>query len=88
MGCDTEPHGENYREIVNVAKYVGNMEVLIAATSRAAKCLGLEKSGLVKAGYDADIVIVRGNPVENTAYLSPSNILYVMRKGQLQTVNA
>jgi imidazolonepropionase-like amidohydrolase len=87
VGCDTEPHGENYREIVNVAKYVGNKEALVAATSIAADCLGLEKSGRIKAGYDADIVIVKGNPVENTGCLSPSNILYVMRKGQLYTIN-
>jgi imidazolonepropionase-like amidohydrolase len=87
VGCDTEPHGENYREIVNVAKYVGNKEALVAATSRAAECLGLETSGWVRAGYDADLVITRGNPIEDPEHLSPRNILYVIRKGQLHTVN-
>jgi len=87
VGCDTEPHGENYREIVNVAKYVGNKEALVAATSRAAECLGLEKVGWVKAGYDADLVIARGNPIEDPKNLSPNSILHVIRKGQLYTVN-
>lgn len=87
VGCDTEPHGENYREIVNLAKYIGNKEALIAATSRAADCLGLGKSGWIRAGYDADLVITRGNPLENPENLSPSNIVHVMRKGQLRTVN-
>ena len=87
VGCDTEPHGENYREIVNLAKYLGNKEALIAATSRAADCLGLGKSGWIKAGYDADLVITRGNPLANPENLSPSNILHVVRKGQLRTVN-
>jgi imidazolonepropionase-like amidohydrolase len=87
VGCDTEPHGENYREIVNVAKYFGNKEALVAATSRAAECLGLEKSGWVKVGYDGDLVIARGNPMEDVENLSPNNILYVIRRGQLHAIN-
>ncbi len=87
VGCETEPHGENYREIVNLAKHLGNNEALIAATSRAADCLGLKKSGLVKPGYDADLVIAKGNPIENTENLSPRNILHVVRKGQIRAVN-
>jgi len=87
VGCDTEPHGENYREIVNLAKHLGNKEALIAATSRAADCLGLENSGLVKPGYDADLVIAKGNPIEDPENLSPRNILHVMRKGRIRAVN-
>jgi imidazolonepropionase-like amidohydrolase len=87
VGCDIEPHGENYREIVNLAKYVGNHEALIASTSRAADCLGLKKSGWVKAGYEADLVITKGNPIADTRNLAPDHILHVIRKGQLHTVN-
>jgi len=87
VGCDTEPHGENYREIVSLAKYIGNQEALIAATSRAAECLGLEKSGWVKAGYEADLVVAKGNPIEDTNNLAPSHILHVIRKGKLHTIN-
>ena len=87
VGCDIEPHGENYREIVNLAKYVGNREALVAATSRAADCLGLQKSGWVKAGFEADLVITKGNPIEDTQNLAPDHILHVIRNGQLHTVN-
>ena len=87
VGCETEPHGDNYHEIVNLAKYIGNQEALIAATSRAAECLGLEKSGMVKAGYEADLVVVKGNPMEDTNNLAPSHILHVIRRGKLHTVN-
>jgi len=88
VGCDTEPHGENYLEVVNLAKYIGNQEALIAATSRAAECLGLEKCGLLKAGYEANLVIVNGNPIEDPKNLAPSHVLYVIRKGKLYTINA
>lgn len=87
VGCDTEPHGENYLEIVNLAKYMGNREALIASTSGAASCLGLENSGWVKAGYEADLVIAKGNPIADPRNLAPNHILHVIRKGQLHTVN-
>jgi len=87
VGCDTEPHGENYREIVNLAKYLGNKEALVATTSRAADCLGLKTSGLIRTGYGADLVVTKGNPLENPEHLSPGNIFYVIRKGQLYTIN-
>ena len=87
VGCDTEPHGENYREIVNVAKYFGNEEALVATTSRAAECLGLENSGWLKEGYAADLVVARGNPMKDTQNLSPNNILYVVRHGHVYSIN-
>jgi imidazolonepropionase-like amidohydrolase len=87
VGCDTEPHGENYREIVSLAKYIGNKEALIAATSRAAECLGLEKFGWVKAGFEANLVIVKGNPIDDPNNLAPSHIQHVIRKGRLHTIN-
>ena len=87
IGCDTGPHGENYHEIVNLAKHIGNKEALIAATSRAAQCLGLEKTGSIKQGYIADIIIVKGNPIERPENLSPNHIIHVMQKGRMQIIN-
>lgn len=87
VGSDIEPHGENYLEIVNLAKYIGNREALIAATSRAADCLGLENSGWVKPGYEANLVVVRENPIEDPKNLAPDHILHVIRSGQVHTVN-
>ncbi len=37
------------------------------ATVDAAKYLGKEKTGLVKQGYEADLVLLAGNPLENIA---------------------
>jgi len=85
VGDSARPHGRNYEEIAAEAKFLGNREALIAATSRAAECLGLENSGLLKTGFRADAVIVKGNPVENVEALAPENILYVIRSGKLIT---
>jgi imidazolonepropionase-like amidohydrolase len=83
VGDAARPHGRNYEEIVAEAKFLGNREALITATSRAAECLGLEKSGMLKAGFRADAVIVKGNPAEDIEALAPENILYVIRSGTL-----
>jgi imidazolonepropionase-like amidohydrolase len=85
VGDTPRPHGRNYEEIVAEAKFLGNREALIAATSRAAECLGLENSGALKEGFRADAVIVRGNPLEDIEALAPENILYVIRSGKLIT---
>ncbi len=83
VGDAARPHGPNYEEIVAEAKFLGNREALIAATSRAAECLGLENSGMVKKGFRADLVIVKGNPLEDIEALAPKNILHVIRSGRL-----
>jgi imidazolonepropionase-like amidohydrolase len=88
VGCDTEPHGENYLEILNLAKHIGNREALIAATSRAAECLGLTKSGWVKPEYEANLVVVKGNPIDDASNLAPSRVLHVIQNGRLHTINA
>ncbi len=83
VGDAARPHGPNYEEIAAEAKFLGNQEALIAATSRAAECLGLENSGILKEGFRADAVVVRGNPFEDIEALAPENILYVVRSGRL-----
>ena len=82
VGATVTPHGQNYRELVLTSKGgLGNKEALISATSRAAKCLGIEKSGQIKAGFRADLVVAMGNPLENMESLAPQNIRYVMKGG-------
>jgi imidazolonepropionase-like amidohydrolase len=85
VGDGARPHGRNYEEIVAEAKFLGNTEALIAATSRAAECLGLEGAGLLKTGFRADAVIVRGDPIADIQALAPENVLYVLRSGKLLT---
>ena len=83
VGDAARPHGRNYEEISAEAKFLGNREALIAATSRAAECLGLENGGMLKEGYRADAVVIRGNPLSDIDALAPENVLYVIKSGKL-----
>lgn len=83
VGDEAVPHGRNYEEIVEMAKFLGNQEALIAATSRAAKCLDLGSVGILREGYVADLIVVKGNPLEDIQKLAPENILHVMKSGIL-----
>lgn len=82
---DTLRHGENYQEIVGLAGVIGNRAALIAATATAAECLGLTTTGRIEKGYDADLVLVKGNPLNDIEALSPKNITGVIRKGTLRS---
>jgi imidazolonepropionase-like amidohydrolase len=84
VGDRARPHGRNYEEIEAEAKFLGNREALVAATSRAAECLGLEISGKIEQGYAADIAVVKGNPLDDIKALAPENILAVIKKGKVK----
>ena len=83
VGDAARPHGRNYEEIAAEAKFLGSREALVAVTSRAAECLGLENSGMLEEGFRADAVVVRGNPVTDIETLAPANVLHVIRSGKL-----
>jgi imidazolonepropionase-like amidohydrolase len=88
FGADIVPHGQNYMEIVSLAKYLGNTQAIVAATSRAAECLGLDNTGQVQKGFDADLIVVRGNPLTDLEAISPTRISHVVKKGKAFTMNA
>lgn len=83
VGDSKRPHGRNYMEIATEAKYLGNRQALVSATSMAAKCLDLPNRGLLKARYMADIVAVKGNPIEKIDSLAPENVILVVKSGRL-----
>lgn len=83
VGDSKRPHGRNYLEIVEEAKYLGNREALEAATSRAAACLDLPDRGSLGKGRRADVIVVRGNPVDDLESLAPENVIHVIRSGRL-----
>ncbi|MHB8565816.1 MAG: amidohydrolase family protein [Nitrososphaerales archaeon] len=85
VGDESRPHGRNYEEIVAEARFLGSREALIAATSRAAECLDLPRAGRIRKGYEADIVVVRGNPLEDINLLAPENVHHVIKAGKLDT---
>jgi imidazolonepropionase-like amidohydrolase len=83
VGDGARPHGRNYKEIVEEAAFLGNEGALEACTFRAAECLGIN-SGKIQPGTDADIIVVRGNPLDNIEALAPENILIVIKAGTLR----
>lgn len=64
-------HGENAREIELMVEYgMSRAQALRAATSVAAGVLGrANELGRVASGYAADLVALRGSPLENTSVL-------------------
>jgi imidazolonepropionase-like amidohydrolase len=83
VGSLDEPHGQNYREIVSLARFFGNETALTAATSLGMECLGIDNAGKLANGKSGDLILVNGNPLENIESLSPENILYVMKNGKI-----
>ena len=59
------------------------MQALRAATQWAARCLGLEREiGTIEKGRRADLVVVRGDPLDDiTALLDPARIELVCKGG-------
>lgn len=59
-----------------------NFEAIQSATVLAAELLGVEKNtGRIEKGFDADLILLPGNPLEEIRYLQDA--LLVMSNGQL-----
>ena len=83
-GTETFPHGQNYEEIKFMANAIGNREALEAATKNGSSCLGLKRSGEIKAGMRADLIIVNGDPLKDMESLNPGNVQIVAQNGLLR----
>jgi imidazolonepropionase-like amidohydrolase len=83
MGSDVGPfpHGTQAREFILMVKYgMSPLAAIQAGTLNGAKLLGWQdKIGAVKPGYQADIVAVPGNPLEDIAALE--KVSFVMKAG-------
>ena len=83
MGSDVGPfpHGTQAREFVLMVKYgLSPLAAIQAGTLNGAKLLGWQnKIGELKPGYQADIVAVAGNPLEDIAALQ--KVSFVMKAG-------
>ena len=82
VGSEDEPLGQNYREVVSLAKFFGPKAALAAATSTGMECLGLE-GGRLRAGAPADVVVVKGDPTKRSEDLAPENVVYVVKGGKV-----
>jgi imidazolonepropionase-like amidohydrolase len=64
------PHGTNADEALTLDSLgMTPLEVLRAATSGAAECLGLGTYGSLAPGSEADLVAVRGDPLADLSVL-------------------
>jgi imidazolonepropionase-like amidohydrolase len=83
MGSDVGPfpHGTQAREFVLMVDFgMSPLAAIQAGTINAAKLLGWQdKIGVLKPGYAADIVGVRGNPLDDITALQ--NVSFVMKNG-------
>jgi len=75
--------GENLVEFRFMVEWLGMtpMQALVAATSRAAECIGRNDVGVIEAGRYADILVVDGDPLANIRILEERARLKLVMKG-------
>ncbi len=86
MGTDAVAgaHGHNAREIIARVQKGGQkpMDAIVGATSLAAESMKLASQiGSIDAGYEADVIAVRGDPSEDITRLR--DVVFVMRAGNV-----
>lgn len=70
IGAVLPPHGYTFGLKQLEASGLPRAEVLLAATSRAAAAVGLAGvTGVLEPGYEADLIVVDGNPLDDLAAL-------------------
>ncbi|MHC5040626.1 MAG: metal-dependent hydrolase family protein [Planctomycetota bacterium] len=80
------PHGEALQELALLAEAgLSPADVIVAATRNGAELLGLQEDvGVIEAGKQADLVLLRKNPLDDLA--SPTrkeNVLLLMKEGEI-----
>ena len=79
-------HGNNAHELVCLVDAGASPEqAIFSATGQAAECIGLEDEiGMVKVGKKADLIVVKGNPLEDVSILERGSLVaLVMKDGQI-----
>jgi imidazolonepropionase-like amidohydrolase len=77
-------HGRNAEEFIYRVRDAGEkpMDAVVSATSMAAESLGLGgRIGTVAAGFEADLVAVEGNPMEDITAVR--RVVFVMKGGKV-----
>ncbi len=83
-GFAWNPIGTNARDLEHFVKILGftPQEALRAATKLGGQIMDYPDLGLVKEGFLADLLLVRGNPVEDVTLLQDrDNLLMIMKDG-------
>ena len=85
-------HGNNTRELLYMTQVgLGSSQAIEAATANAPETLGEEfcrtrglKSGQLREGWDADLIAVKGDPLQHIEILAePEKISHVWKGGRL-----
>ncbi len=82
LGTDAAvyPHGDNAHELATYVEYgMRPADALRAATVNAADLLGVTDRAVIAAGKLADLIAVRGNPLEDVKTVQ--QVLWVMKGG-------
>ena len=77
-------HGRNVEELIYRIREGGQEPgaAIISATSLAAESLGLgDQIGVLEPGYEADLIAVEGNPLEDPSALG--RVVFVMQGGRV-----
>ncbi|MFC6464013.1 amidohydrolase family protein [Marinilactibacillus sp. GCM10026970] len=84
MGTDAGvmPHGTNLRELALMTEGgMTPMEAIVATTKTAAECLGWENElGTLEKGKLADLVVIKGNPLDDITSLSNAETIQLVIK--------
>jgi imidazolonepropionase-like amidohydrolase len=90
MGTDAgtpfNPHGRNAQELRRMVELgLSPMQAIVASTLAAATLLGLDQQiGSIEKGKEADLVLVRGNPLDDISLLEDQHrITAVIQAGRL-----
>ena len=86
-GFGLTPHGNNARDLDHLIKYCDftPMEAILSMTRDGGAAMDMPNDlGQIKAGYLADLIMVEGNPLDDTnLLLNRDKMLVVMKDGAL-----
>jgi len=90
LGTDANAgaHGRNYEEFIYRVKEGGDrpMDAILSGTSVAAESLGLGgRIGTVAPGFEADLVAVEGNPLDDITAVR--RVAFVMKGGRVVRID-
>ena len=76
------PHGKNARQFKYMVDWgMTPLQAVQAATIRTAELFDLNDTGEIRENFAADIIGVKGNPLENISLLE--NVVFVMKNGNV-----
>ena len=75
-------HGDNAKQFAYMVEWgMTPLEAIRASTIKTAELFGIENIGLIKEGFDADIIGVTENPLNNIKTLE--DVSFVMKEGKV-----